>query len=616
MYLFDNFLIAQDYKTQVLRYNLRMEHNMILSASGWRKVFAADGNEESRSCDIGNENKLLCALIAESFAEYMIERLGRTPVIAVGRDTRPTGEMIADIVVRVLSASGITVKYIDVTAAPEIFCYAKTLDGFLYISASHNPVGHNGIKFGMNDGGVLDGCENSKVIKTFCKKCAENHAERRAQDLIDGADNSSVTEIYSSAAKNKQDALKEYFSFMKIIIAGTEDKKAQENVFAEIKKDLSCRKLGIAADMNGSSRTQSLDKEFIKSFGIDFLSFNDKAGEIVHAIIPEGENLEFCAQRLKEEQLKKRFQFTLGYMPDCDGDRGNIVYWNERTNSAECIPAQEVFALCVLSELAFSCRQNAGAEIKRAVAVNCPTSMRINEICSAFGAELFRAEVGEANVVNLARKKRSEGYEVRILGEGSNGGNITYPSGVRDPIATIFALVKLLTMRDSGDKKGLFHLWCEKSKQEDKYKDDFTLSDVLQTLPEYCTTIVNEERAKLNVKSADKGALKEKFKTVFEDEWEDFLARSGKKYGICGYEADTTNGTEELLNAQNWNNANGGLKIRFFDKDKMPIAFIWMRPSGTENVFRILCDVKGSDFGMEKELLAWETEMLRRADSQ
>lgn len=118
-----------------------MEHNMILSASGWRKVFAADGNEESLSGDIGSENKILCALIAESFAEYMIDRLGRMPVIVLGRDTRPTGKMISDIAIRILSASGITVKYLDITAAPEIFCYARNFDGFFMFRRVITPSG-------------------------------------------------------------------------------------------------------------------------------------------------------------------------------------------------------------------------------------------------------------------------------------------------------------------------------------------------------------------------------------------------------------------------------------------------------------------------------------------
>ena len=87
-----------------------------------------------------------------------------------------------------------------------------------------------------------------------------------------------------------------------------------------------------------------------------------------------------------------------------------------------------------------------------------------------------------------------------------------------------------------------------------------------------------------------------------------------QNYSIASYEADTTNGTEEVLGAADWNNANGGLKIRFFNADKTPVSFIWMRPSGTENVFRILCDVKGSAPDMEKALLDWERAMLTEAD--
>lgn len=591
-----------------------MEHNMILSASGWRKVFAADGDEESRSPDIGLENTLLAALAAESFAQYMAARIGKTPVIAVGRDTRPTGKAIADAALRALCGSGIRVRYLDVTAAPEIFCYARRLDGFLYISASHNPIGHNGIKFGANDGGVLAGSENAKIIEEFVHKCSRMDAETCAQTLLSRADDAAIRALYADAAENKAAALSEYSSFMKIIATGTDSRAEQEKIFGAIKKTLAAENFGIIADMNGSARTKSIDRAFIESLGIHFFSFNDKAGAIAHAIIPEPENLVHCAEALLRQHENGKAEFLLGYMPDCDGDRGNIVYWDEKTKRALPIAAQEVFALCVLSELAFSYRQNGGAGVKRGVAVNCPTSMRINDIAAAFGAAVFRAEVGEANVVNLARKKRAEGFEVRILGEGSNGGNITEPSNVRDPLATIFALVKLLTIRDSDGKKGLFRLWCEKSGQEEAYKDDFTLSDIIATLPVYATTGVSEARAILNVRSEDKGALKSRFQVIFEREWQNKRTELLQNYGIASYEADTTNGTEEVLGAADWNNANGGLKIRFFNADKTPVSFIWMRPSGTENVFRILCDVKGNAPDMEKALLDWERAMLTEAD--
>ena len=49
-----------------------MESNMILSASGWRKVFAQSGNENDESENIGSENEKLVALIAETFSQYVI----------------------------------------------------------------------------------------------------------------------------------------------------------------------------------------------------------------------------------------------------------------------------------------------------------------------------------------------------------------------------------------------------------------------------------------------------------------------------------------------------------------------------------------------------------------
>ena len=235
--------------------------------------------------------------------------------------------------------------------------------------------------------------------------------------------------------------------------------------------------------------------------------------------------------------------------------------------------------------------------------------MRIEEIAGALGADVFRAEVGEANVVNLAREKRSEGYTVRILGEGSNGGTITYPAAVRDPLNTIFALLKLLTMREGG----IYELWCNKSGW--KYKEDFTLTDIISSLPLYTTTGVSEPRAVLKVKTTDHTKLKAAFQKAFEADWKKKSGDLKKKYGICDWEAVITKGTKETRNVKDFSESGkGGLKILFKDKDSKPIAFIWMRGSGTEPVFRIMCDVKGDKPDMEKALLEWETDLIKKAD--
>ena len=81
------------------------------------------------------------------------------------------------------------------------------------------------------------------------------------------------------------------------------------------------------------------------------------------------------------------------------------------------------------------------------------------------------------------------------------------------------------------------------------------------------------------------------------------------------WEAVITKGTKETCGVKDFSESGkGGLKIVFKDKDSKPIAFIWMRGSGTEPVFRIMCDVKGDKPDMEKALLEWETELIKKAD--
>lgn len=582
---------------------------MILSASGWRKIFTENKDGESTTKEIGNDNKILSYLIGTTFSEYIKSASRKNnPEVVIATDTRPTGAEIARVILNACTCSDIKCIYLGYAAAPEIMAYAKNFDGFIYISASHNPIGHNGIKFGLSDGGVLEGSEAKKVIESFKKKCADISEDEQKVLLkkLEGIPAVGAAKYY------KKQSLKSYEKFIRHVISGCEKPAAQKVVFNEIKKACKKNPLTLVCDMNGSARADSIDKKFIPSCKIKLEAFNNVPGQIVHAIIPEPENLVHCADRMQQMQKEGVTSALLGYMPDCDGDRGNIVFWNDKTKKAEPITAQEVFALCVMAELSFEYWKNPSAK-DLAVAVNCPTSMRIDEIAASLGAKVFRAEVGEANVVNLAREKRAEGFNVRIFGEGSNGGNITYPSAVRDPVATIFAMVKVLSLRDTKYGDGLFHIWCKKSGQEDKYKDDFTLADIIETLPAYTTTGVSEARAVLQVKMEDKGKLKENFKVEFEKFFADKKAEF-EADGIFGWTCCLTNGTKETVGEENWNNANGGLKIKFHDKNKKPFAFIWMRPSGTEPVFRVMCDVKGNNPELEKKLLRWEAEVLQKAD--
>lgn len=574
---------------------------MIISVSGWRSVFADSDNEEDKTSKITKENSILVFVAAQAFSDYILTKQ-KTPDVVLGNDTRPTGVAIASIFNYVMQSKGINVHYTGIIAAPEIMAYAKNFTGFVYISASHNPVGHNGIKFGLSDGGVLSGSESAILSSDYKERCTHDDILENAEKML-----SQIIEVKTNQTE-KQNALKFYTDFTRQVVSASDKSNEQEKFFDELRNRKTCKNLKILADMNGSARTLSIDKQFLSTCGIELLTINDKPGQIAHAIIPEPENLVYCAKELERLQQSGNKDVLLGYMPDCDGDRGNIVYWNEKNNKAEILMAQEVFALSVMAELAFMRLKTPDARL--AVAVNDPTSMRIEEIAKAFDAEVFRAEVGEANVVNLARRLRDEGYIVRILGEGSNGGNITYPASVRDPLNTIFSIIKLLTIPE------LFKLWCDKSDNKNAYIENPTLADIQKTLPVYTTTGVSEKRAVLHIHTTDHGSLKSAYQSVLDLQWQNVSADFNLKYGITSFVPISNNGINETKNIKNFcDSAKGGLKLVFLDAGKNPIAFVWMRGSGTEPVFRVMCDVKGNKPEMEADLLEWHTRLIEAADS-
>lgn len=589
--------------------------NMILSASGWRKVFAESGNEQDTSPSIGQENKAISVFAAEVFANYIKNTSAKeSPIVILGMDSRPTGKEIADAAVKSLVQNGISVKCAGIIAAPEIMAYSRNADGFMYISASHNPIGHNGIKFGLNTGGVLNAEENAKLTAQFKERCESENAVEEAISILKSVPNKKIEEIYEAMPYTKIEALAAYKKFLLWTISGTQSSEKQNELFSIIKSETkntdSARKIGVVCDMNGSARAASVDEKFFTENGISFYAIHNTPGEIAHEIIPESENLVFLAAEMERLQKEGKTDAILGYMPDCDGDRGNIVYWDEKAGRATILKAQEVFSLSVLAELSYAKwinKQN--ANFKSAVAVNCPTSMRIDEIATTLGAKVFRAEVGEANVVSCAQEKRAAGYDVRIFGEGSNGGTITHPSSVRDPLNTVFAIIKLLSIKE------LYKNWCDLTGAF--YSDDFSLTDILDTLPKYTTTGVSESRAVLHIATKDHSLLKSRFQNVFQNEWTLKKDELYEKYKILYWECVITNGTKETRRVTDFSKSGrGGLKIVFYDEENIPVAFIWMRGSGTEPVFRILCDVKGDNLEMERFLLQWETQMLTVADGR
>jgi phosphomannomutase len=609
-------LFIADSEERILKDNIPTQEqinkkvsSMILSASGWRKVFAESGDEEDDKENLSIEDRYIAGYVALSLAKHLgcFDKTGKTDhkktTVLIGMDARPTGPAMSDIICRVLIALDIHIKNIFIAAAPEIMAYSALekddIDAFLYISASHNPVGHNGIKFGVN-GGVYTAATVAPMIEDFKEFSSNEKYINIVKSLVEDCKIETYEEVLNNIPALKKHSLQLYRDF----IITTAAKGENSSEFLEyLKSKISKHPIGIVAELNGSARGCSIDRAFFKEIGVKSLMANDTPRHVVHAIVPEGENLELC-RTLLEEKYKEDKDFVVGYVPDNDGDRGNLVYIKKSTGKAEILKAQEVFALVVMAELSSIRAKDKNAKL--AISVNGPTSMRIDEICRYLNVEVFRAEVGEANVVELAQIKRDEGYTVRILGEGSNGGNITNPAKVRDPLNTIMTLISLLT------DESIFEEYRKVSKYEDA---EISIENIIKSLPQYTTTDAFSASAKLHVKSSH-GVLKTNYERAFADFFDKNIERF-KSYGIASYKEYQMEGTNTVEGmGEKYRSApyKGGLKITFFDENELPLAFIWMRGSGTEPVFRILVDCKKRDDDLYSFLLKAHAELITSSD--
>jgi phosphoglucomutase len=121
----------------------------------------------------------------------------------------------------------------------------------------------------------------------------------------------------------------------------------------------------------------------------------------------------------------------------------------------------------------------------------------------------------------------------------------------------------------------------------------------------------------MRINTKDQSLLKDRYQKVFTREWERRKDELDAKYGFKKWEVIAYNGTEERRGISKFaENGKGGLKICFCDEKDRETAFIWMRGSATEPVFRIMADVEGTDNRAERDLLSWQKSMIIESDLQ
>lgn len=90
--------------------------------------------------------------VARSLGTYM----GSKGVVAIGRDTRASGEMLKSAAIAGALSAGLTVIDIGICPTPSVQYYVKEYaDAGIVVTASHNPREYNGIKLIAGDGSEL-----------------------------------------------------------------------------------------------------------------------------------------------------------------------------------------------------------------------------------------------------------------------------------------------------------------------------------------------------------------------------------------------------------------------------------------------------------------------------
>ncbi len=589
----------------------------ITSISGWRKIFSYQDS-------LHTHDKNLIIKIALSWVHYMHK--GPTRLTLLGRDSRPSGALIQDIFMESFSQYHLEFFDLGIIAGPHLMAISRNINmPFIYITASHNPPEYNGIKFGSAQGGVLKEKEYKELLDIFESMplllsdalATYTHIQNKKTK---GNKLKNAPKIHSDqrtkAFYRSLISTKYYDTLLQTVYSGMgtsalKIKKAIQKTLTD--KD----SLHVILDANGGARALNFDSDFLQSLKINVIQINTLLGIFTHQIIPEGSALVQIIQ-----EMKKNPQIALGITFDCDGDRGNIAL---RINDAVALLVpQDLFCMCVLIELKW--RRIFGTKDNRyCLIVNDASTIALDEICTREKISLFRTEVGEANVVKAMEEAQKKGYTVLLAGEASNGGVIFSPFRVRDPFVTLLILLKAL-------------LWPQKLGLGNTAQESFEY--LLSAIPQKQITNTEDKKAKiLYPQGLDFAKCYQSLIRHIQHRIEDIQAMLIPETITNNHLSITKKGrTTNTLSSQSnslimqffiYSNtkkiavtprtsvhsySKGGLSVIIKNKKTNSLlAKLWIRPSGTEALVRIIVEVLNGNKKQYTTLLQLWHEAVNKA---
>lgn len=334
----------------------------------------------------------LCASMAQAFGTYV----GGGQVI-VGRDSRASGEMVQGAVLSGLLSVGCRPVTVGICPTPSIMVYTKEMRayGAIIITASHNPIEWNGLKFISSKGLFLNDIQVKEFLDIY---------HQGEFSLVGEEDYRSLREDPDPAAAH----LRKLFSYF--------DREA-----------IARRAFKVVVDCcNGAGAT--LSRRYLESLGCTVVAINDiPDGAFAHNPEPLPENITELCHRVRLENA------DVGFVQDADADRLAVVDENG-------VPLGEDLTLVIASDHILSKR-------KGTVVTNLSASRAIDDVARKSGSPVVRTRIGEINVVE---KILALGEQVALGGEGNGGVIIPHIHPCRDSFSAMGIILE--AMSASGKK--------------------------------------------------------------------------------------------------------------------------------------------------------------------
>jgi phosphomannomutase len=303
----------------------------------------------------------LVTRFAQAFGSY----IGRGRVL-VGQDARASGIMITNAVYSGLLSAGCQPVEVGICPIPSFLVLAKesNVAGGIAITASHNPVDWNGLKFIGGDGLYLN--------------------LSQTQEFLDIYHQGEFTLIPAEEHKN--------------ILAADKPTRAHLKKLRDVLDIRSIRKkkFRVVTDCcNGAGAV--LCPEFLDDLGCKTTWLNATPdGAFAHHPEPIPENISKLCQTIRQNRA------DVGFVQDADADRLALVDEN-----GDPLGEELTLVLAVQHVLG----KNPGP-----VVVNLSTSRAIEDITRLYHVPLIRTKIGEINVVEEVIHQKAA-----IGGEGNGG---------------------------------------------------------------------------------------------------------------------------------------------------------------------------------------------------